>query len=162
MKKELLKLNPIDFCIETNACAEGVAFAAKFGTMAEVWDACPRVDWLTWILNAIEAPSDEKAMRLHACWCVRETPLVDGRKVWDLLTDERSRNAVIVSERFAVGEATHSELAAAQAAAWAARDAVGDAQDAARAARDAAGAAWDAARAAQTSEFKRIVPNPFL
>jgi hypothetical protein len=156
MKTQLLKLNPVQFCKETNACADGEYFAAKHKTMAEVWDNCPKVEWLTWILDAIDAPHDEKAMRLFVCWCVRNTPLEDGRKVWDLLTDDRSRNAVAVAERFANSEATGSELHAAWAVAWAVAGAVSGAaaraaaRDAAgAAARDAAGAAaWAAAGAA--------------
>ena len=77
-------------------------------------------------------------LRLFACWSVRQ--------IWHLVTDERSRRAVEVAERHALGQATDQELAAARDAAWAAaRDA---ARDAARnAARDAAwAAAWAAAR----------------
>jgi len=160
METQLLKLNPVQFCKETNACADGEDFAAKHKTMAEVWDNCPKVDWLTWILDAIDAPHDEKAMRLFACWCVRNTPLEDGRKVWDLLTDDRSRNAVAVAERFANSEATGSELHSALAAA---RDAARGAGVAGAAARDAAlAAAWDAAGDAQVRELRRLVPNPFL
>jgi len=97
----------------------------------------------------------EKELRLFTCWCVRNTPLNDGRVVWDLLTDERSRNAVVVAERFANGDATPDELSAARAAAWdavldAARDSAGDAARAA--ARDAArAAAWAAARDADAA-----------
>ena len=80
-------------------------------------------------------------LRLFACWCVRHTPLTDGRVVWDLLTDERSRRAVEVSERFAGGEATPQALAAAG---YAARDAAGN-------------AAWDAARDAQRKRFHAFI-----
>ena len=72
---------------------------------------------------------DDKTLRLFACKCVRE--------VWHLLTDERSRKAVEVAERYAVGDATDEELDAARDAAW-------DASSSA--ARDAAiAAAWDEA-----------------
>lgn len=75
---------------------------------------------------------NDKSARLYECWCVRH--------VWNLLTDERSRNAVIVAEKYANGEATDKDLAAACAAACAAAwDAAWDATCAA--ARDAA---WDA------------------
>ncbi len=60
---------------------------------------------------------NDKTARLFACWCARQ--------VWDLLTDERSKEAVVVTERFANGDATEEELsaarAAAQDAAWAAQ-----------------------------------------
>ena len=99
-----------------------------------------------WMLDA------SRVLRLWGCWCIRNTKLQDGRTVWDLLTDVRSRNAVEVAERFAVGEATENELAAAWAAAWyAARDAAWYAAMAAAryAAMDAARyAAMDAAMAA--------------
>ena len=84
----------------------------------------------------------DSMLRLWACWCVR--------RVWPLLTDARSRQVVIVAERYARGKVTTKELAAAGVAAWdAARDAVWAAAGAAAwaAARAAAGvAAWDAAR----------------
>jgi len=95
---------------------------------------------------------DDKTLRMFACRCVRE--------VWHLLTDERSRKAVEVAERYAVGEAADEELAAARAAARAAeRDAERDAaRAAARAAeRDAAlAAAWAAAYAAESKKQVEI------
>jgi hypothetical protein len=187
MKTKNKKLNPTpqEFCDMHDACKEGRDFALQYKTMADVWDSCPRVDWMRWIQDRAGPKPSNKKLRLFACWCVRETPLADGRKVWDLLTDERSRNAVIVAERHANGDATDAELAAAWAAAgaaawaaagdaaWAAardaaRDAAGDAARAAAraaawaAARDAAwAAAWAAARDAQTKQFRAIFPNPF-
>ena len=125
------------------------------GTVIEDDDKCVASRrTVMWMANA------ERELRLFACWSVRNTPLADGRTVWDLLTDKRSKTAVEVAEQYAGGLATDHELAAAWAAAratawdaaWdAARDAAWDAagataRDAARAA--ARDAARDAARAA--------------
>ncbi len=84
---------------------------------------------------------NEKSLRLFAVWCARQ--------VEHLMTDERSKNAISVAERYANGQATDEELAAAGDAA---RDAAGDAaRDAARAAaRAAAGDAANAAARAAT------------
>jgi hypothetical protein len=126
----------------------------------------------------------EESARLFACWCLRNTPLADGRRVWALLTDI-TREAVEVSERYARGEANEKELEAARAAAgaaawaaawaaaetsawaaareaaWAAARAAAEtsAWDAVRAAaRDAAWtSAWAAAREAQTKELLRLI-----
>jgi len=113
--------------------------------MAEVWDACPRADWMLWILIAIEAPVNGKTERLFAIWCARHTPMHDGRTTSVLLTDPRSIAALEVAERFAYGNATTEELAAARATAW----------DAAWAAAWAAAgaAAGDAAWAAQKTRL---------
>jgi hypothetical protein len=85
-----------------------------------------------------------------ALWCLRCLPEHDkkwrllavqfARQVQHLMTDERSINALDVAERYANGEATEYELAAAKSAAW----------DSARADLDAWThlAAWDAAWAA--------------
>ena len=148
----LLNLIPAEFCEAAKACAEGRDWALSQPSMADVWDNCPRVDWLLWIVDKMGKRPDDRTLRSFAVWCARNTPLSDGRKTGDLLTDPRSLAALEVAERFADGQATNDELYAAQDAAWdAARDA---AQAAARAAaRDAAqaaaqAAAWDAAPAA--------------
>ena len=136
-----------EFCERHHACGAGRDFADRYGTMADVWDACERVDWLIWVYRRTVTPMDMRELRLFACWCVRETPLKDGRKVWDLLTDERSRNAVVVAERFARGEATDEERSRAA--------------DAAADAYAAYAYAYAYARKFQAEEFKRRFANPF-
>jgi len=159
------------------ACSEASIFAAACPNLKQAWETCNRPDWIIWFVRHLDF-NDTKMFRLYACWCVRNTPLGDGRKGWDLLTDKRSRDAVEVAERFAEGNASREELAtardAAGAAAWAvgaavgdaagaawaaraARAAAGDAGDARAAARDA-GAAGDAARDAQTNRLRELIP----
>lgn len=79
------------------------------------------LDDAIWALRSIDAPE----ARLFAVRCVRQ--------IQHLISDERSLNALDVSEMYAVGNATSEELSAAWDAAW----------DAARA--EAQGAAHDAA-----------------
>ena len=51
----------------------------------------------------------DKEIRLYAVWCARQ--------IQDLLTDQRSLDALDVAERFATSDATAEELAAASSAA---------------------------------------------
>jgi len=113
------------------------------------------------------APEYDREWRLFSVWCARQ--------VQHLLTDPRSVAALDVAERYANGDATGEELAAAWSAAdaawtaaraasaaadaaWTAARAASAAADAAwAAARAAADAAWAAARAAQTEKFREIV-----
>ena len=124
-----------DFFAQHNACTDGREWAIATGcqNMAELWERDDmRPDLRVWI-GTRRGVLDDKALRLFSCFCARQ--------VWHLLTDERSRHAVEVAERYAHGDATDEELAAA-------REAGEDARVAARvAAREDAGAAW-AARAA--------------
>ena len=124
-----------DFCRKHNACSDGREWALSTGckTMEELWKRDDiRPDWRIWIATR-PGVMDGRDLRLWACWCVRQ--------VWSLLTDGRSRNAVEVAERYAVGKATNEELAAAAAAAW----------EAAWTAA-AAAAAWTAAAAEAAAE----------
>ena len=90
------------------------------------------LDDALWCLQAVKGRDRE--IRLYGVWCARQ--------VQHLMTDPRSIAALDMSERFANGEATSDELAAAGAAAWAV---VGDAEwDASRDASRAA--AWTASR----------------
>ena len=114
-----------DFCDTHDACYFGKSWAVNnCDSMHEVW-LTARPDWLIWVATS-PGVLPERDLRLFACWCVRQ--------VWHLLTDERSKNAVIVAEKYAVGEATAEELAAACVAAKSAT-AAKSAAAAARAAR---------------------------
>ena len=101
------------------------------------------LDDALWCLRAVEGYDRE--IRLYAVWCARQ--------VQHLVTDQRSIDALDVAERYANGEATKSELAAA---AGSARYAAATAAWAAENARftvcnGAKDAAWYAAYAAETA-----------
>lgn len=68
------------------------------------------LDDALWALRCV--PNVDRDARLFAVWCARQ--------VEHLMTDQRSKDALDVSERFANGEATEEERAAAGAAAGAA------------------------------------------
>ncbi len=135
-----------EFCDKHKACKEGRDWALmNCKSMVDAWDKLPP-DWLVWVAMLPGVLTDKK-LRLFAVFC--------ARSVEHLLTDQRSRDAIHVAERFANGEATDQELAAARAAArvaWVASRAVADAAAyaAVRASVDAAAmeSAWAAAWAA--------------
>ena len=121
-----------EFCELHDACEAGRDWAlANCKTMQDVW-ATARPEWLVWVTTR-QGVSDDRTLRLFGVFC--------ARSVEHLMTDQRSRDAIDVAERFAKGEATAEELSAARSAAetaWVAASA---------AARDAAwSAASDAAR----------------
>ncbi len=146
---------------EHGACEDGSRWALRTGceTIEEIWlrDDLKPV-WRIWIATRNGMVSD-RVLRKFACACVRQ--------VWHLLTDERSRNAVEVAERFADGNATKEELKQAKHAAWAAAWNVASdaawaaASDAAWAAACAAAcaAASDAAREAQAKILLELQPR---
>ena len=54
--------NPANFCNKYRACKEGREFALKYASMAEVWDACPKTDWLFWICKNHAPPSTRRRL----------------------------------------------------------------------------------------------------
>jgi hypothetical protein len=71
------------------------------------WLACTRpID----MFQYLQDQSTQRKRRLFVCAC--------GRQMWDLLFDERSRQAIEVGERYADGEATKHELVVAYLAAF--------------------------------------------
>ena len=104
------------------------------------------LDGALWALRCIPNADRDRDIRLYGVWCARQIEY--------LMTDQRSKDALDVAERYANGQATDDELNAARYAAYvaacvAARDAACDAAcDAAYVA--AYVAACDAAYVAQT------------
>src|SRR5579884_4541723 len=102
-------------------------------TPEEWWDRC--TDPLT-MLEHIGPTADARGLRLFACAC--------ARRVWHLLVDDRSKDAVVVAEDYAEGR-TSGERRAAAWWAWA-RPGEPWARGAPWRAGNAAQAAWSAAR----------------
>jgi hypothetical protein len=117
------------------------------------------------MLQFLRRKASERKLRLFACAC--------ARAVWDLLQDERARNAVEVGEQYADRLTTVRELDLASESAWQAVDACpSEANYCAQstvesstpdAAADAAGhAAQDGMRLSTQSDLLRdIFGNPF-
>jgi len=148
-KQEFFKKHGHDS--EDKACSDSLDWIAslpKTYNAKQIWGACKRPDWMLWYLKRNVDKNDPR-FRLAACAFVRRTPIGGGKFVWDLLSDDRSKLVVEVSELHAAGLATDADLNFAYAAAAKAEaDAAADAADAAYAAYAAAYAAYTAAYAA--------------
>lgn len=130
------------------ACADEIKDGRQYDTFAGWWGGTQQSDYMLWILERIEYPDDCK-IRLLSCRFIRETWVNDTCTVWDLLTDDRSRSAVVAAEMYAKGWATDEELGSAEGAARdAARNAAARNAAAMAAARTVTGAAARAASAA--------------
>ena len=105
------------------------------------------------LVRMVSEPS-ERTLRLFACEVAEDVLWIYEKHCPG---DTRVRECIEVSRRYAMGEATEEELAAAQdaasAAAWTARDAAWTARDAAWTAWDAAWTARDAAWTARNAAW---------
>ena len=157
---------------EVNACTERYTFlrkaiGPKYGdkkpiTMTQILDLNGMDDCL-WAISHTQNGAGEKLLRLFACDCAEHVlPIFDKKYP----KDARPRECIAVARRYANGEASNEEMAAARdaagaawAAAWAAWAAAGDARDAAGAARAAAGDARDAEIKWQDDRLREMLAN---
>ena len=120
-----------------SACDDARTWAAPYRDLQTAWAECPRSDWMIWLLARTTLDPDDPRLRLMACHFAEAVlHLVPAG-------EDRPRRAIEVARRFASGEATREEMAAASVAAW-------------DAARDAA---WAAARAAQANIIRTYFPE---
>jgi len=131
------------FLKKNDSCQAGCEWALSTGatSCAEIWARSDlRLEWRVWMATR-PGVLDHKTLVRFAVFCARQ--------IWDKLKDERSKNAILIIEKWLAGEATLAEVKVAAYAAYAAAGAA----DAARAAyaADAAAYAADAARAARAA-----------
>lgn len=178
MKTEVEK-----FCAKHRACPEGIAFATRYKTLADVWANCPRVNWMLWMLQ--RGPKQEREVWVRVAYesALHVLPIFESamkgdcrpRKCLELLfqwldkPESVNRLALLSVARGALAAraAAYSAAAIAAYAAYAAAYAAAanaDA-DAAYAAAYAASYAADYAAAAerkrQADMLRRVLGNPF-
>jgi hypothetical protein len=84
------------------ACAEAQEWAKGHESLDEAWAACPRADWMLWLLARTTADQNDPRFRLTAC---------------DFAELSMPHRAIQVARKFANGEASREEMAVAGAAA---------------------------------------------
>ena len=130
--------------IDLNACQDALNYYTNKTNFEQAWNDCHRGDWMLWIASKLKI--DKRTLFLAKARC--------AKTVLHLMTDERSREAVKVAEKYGLNKCDELELrnaaASAAAAAYAAAAAAADADAAADAYSDAADAA-DAAYAADAA-----------
>lgn len=76
-------------------------FAQRFGTFEEVWEECPRADWMLWLMGTFNRGS-RRGLRMFICNY--------ARRWWLFLPDVRSQRAVEAAEKWARGELTRAAI----------------------------------------------------
>jgi hypothetical protein len=79
-------------------------------TWAEAWRKCHRADWMLWLHEIGIIKIADQHLRKFACRCIIDTPIGDGRTIYNLVTDERLRDGVETALHFANGWETQEEL----------------------------------------------------
>ena len=170
----------IAWLIEHNACGSGIEFAKTCQSPREVWNTCPRGDWLLWWI----AQDIEKGGEIHRRVVLLVCRLWEERMARYVPDGETRPQQAIDAARAWATDPTDENLSAAGYAAWAAGDAgdagyvagyvgyvardVGDVWyvagyvgDVGAAAWCAGAAAWCAARAAEDRYWTNAVRAEF-
>lgn len=109
-----------DFILDHSPCEEAREWlrAGKFQTMADAWEACPRGDWMMWMLRKT-GKAERKTLIVLACdFADRVLPFYEKKFV----NDPRPREAIAAARAYANDNITLDELRKARnAAAYAAR-----------------------------------------
>ena len=119
-----------------NACRDAIIFSKQFKTPKEVWENCPRGDWMLWI--AVKLKVNKRLLTLAKGKC--------AETVIHLMKDQRSKDAVKAAIDYGENRINDQELKIAYAAAYAA-------------AADAAAAAYYAADAAARKNNQLLTAN---
>jgi hypothetical protein len=131
-----------------DACSEARSWAKTQPDLGTAWHECRRSDWMLWLITWTTLNQDDPRLRMMAC------DFAEAALIYVPAGEDRPRQAIECARRFAAGDATHEEMAAARAAAraaaWAAAWAAGAA---------AWAAAWAAARAAQSDIIRHYFPE---
>lgn len=139
---------------EMNACADGVAYARKFGTdWNAAWNECPRGDHMLWLLGKTATEADRKNLVLIACECARlALPYTKDPRVLACIetTEQWTRGEATIKQ---VREARRNAAYDAAAYAYAYAYAAAAAADAAYADAGVGGAYADAAYAAYAAAY---------
>ena len=132
-----------EFCRKHGACEDGEEWASQYETLADVYDNCPRGDWLLWMLRNARMIKKQQAVQCAVDFAERVLPIFEKRST----DDPRPRAAIDAARAWLANQCvdTAASIDAAEAA-RAADDAADDAASAA--AYTAASAAADAVRAA--------------
>jgi hypothetical protein len=163
MKDWIKKLYRLD----SKPCAEAVKWAENYNTLQAAWDACPRGDWMGWMLDRLSAVDQKKKIKL--CY-------MNARLALPYTTDPHARHAIEVIEAWDKGEATEKDVkaavvearvvwaagTAAETAEWAAAWAAGviawaaswAAREASRAAARAVARGWSVRAVTEAAELR--------
>lgn len=91
------------------ACGEALDWIEQTpGEPADLWAACPRGDWMIWLLDALEY--DAGTLRHIACDIAESTLHIYEQAYPD---DPRPRRCIATARKYADGEATDGDLLAA-------------------------------------------------